>query len=425
MVLNRSKIVYWARESSRFFSVQLVVTALNFLIGFLILRYLTKVDYATYTAAVAILSIFTTVTEVGINPAMNAIAGEEHEDRRAMGSLVNTAIAFRTRVALWLSAPIVAYALWQFWLLGVHWGLALVVIATVAVGGVVQLQISILKVPMLFAQRVATLQGIELRAALAKVALGLAVIVVYPTVVTFTAVMSLVFIYHWRLLARQAEALYDRSAGTRAEYRARIASLFRSNFLNTLYWAFQGQILILLCALFTSTENVAEIGAMGKLTAVFTLLNLFVNSYFVPAVAKLRAPGDILRRSGTVLLFYGAAAVPILTVAYLFPEWLLLILGQKYANLTEVLPLFVTISVLTLIQGGMYSLCAARGWVRYYFVYTPVVIIGQIALLYYLDLSNIRDIIYFDGAIVLLGIVINAAIFSVEFLRYRRQYNPE
>lgn len=421
MVITRQKVVFWVREASRFFSLQLVVTALNFFIGFLILRYLSKFDYAIYTAAVAILAIFTTATEVGINPAMNAIAGVHHENLREMGAMINTAIAFRTRVALMLAVPVIAYAFWQFWLLGVSWPLAALVIAIVAVGGAVQLQISILRVPILFAQRVIALQWIELKAAVAKVVLGIAVILIYPTVVTLIAVMSLVFIYNWRLISAGSSNLYDRTAPVREEYRKKIALLFQRNFVNTLYWAFQGQILILLCALFASTDNVAEIGAMGKLTAIFMLLNQFVYSYFIPALAKLEAPRAILRQSGMIILFYVTAAVPILTVTFIFPDLLLLILGEKYANLTELLPLFVSISVMTLFQGATYHLCGSRGWVRHFYVYTPIVILAQLILLYFLDLSSLREILYFDGVIVALSIIINVVIFLIEFNQYRRQ----
>lgn len=425
MIVTRKRVIFWVRESSRFFSLQLLVTALNFFIGFLILRYLSKFDYATYTAAVAILAVFTTVTEVGINPAMNAIAGVHHDNPLEMGALVNTAIAFRTRIALLLALPVIAYAFWQFWLLGVNWPLAGLVIAIVAVGGVVQLQISILRVPILFAQRVIPLQWIELKSAVVKVMLGLAVLLLYPGVITFTAVMSLVYIYTWRLMSAGSADLYDRTAPVRKVYRKKIALLFRRNFVNTLYWAFQGQILILLCALFASTDNVAEIGAMGKLTAIFMLLTHFVNSYFIPALAKLEAPVEILRKAGMIILFYAGATVPILAAAFFFPDLLLLVLGAKYANLTDLLPLFVSISVMTLIQGATYNLCASRGWVRHFYVYTPIVIVAQLLLLYFLDLSNLREILYFDGAIVGLSIIINLVIFLIEFSQYRRQVNTD
>jgi hypothetical protein len=234
--------------------------------------------------------------------------------------------------------------------------------------------------------------------------------------------MSVVFLYIWRLTVRAAGELYDKSAPIRAAYRKQIVDLFRANFINTLYWAFQGQILILLCALFGSTENVAEIGAMGKITAVFTLLNLFVNSYFIPAVAKEQSPRAILVKSYQVVGFYIAAAVPILMVAFLFPDVLLMILGEKYANLTDLLPLYVSISVLTLFQGAFYSLCAAKGWVRYYFVYTPIIIITQVTMLFFFDLSDMRSILYFDGALVLTSLLITVVLYTFEYTRYRNNF---
>jgi O-antigen/teichoic acid export membrane protein len=422
MTITTKRVVYWIKEASRFFSLQLVVTAFNFLVGFLILRSLSKIDYATYTAALSILSIFTNVTNVGIGPAMNDIAGKHHADRIEMGALVNTAVSFRNRVAVYLAVPILCYAGWQFWLLNVSILVALFVIAIVAVGGVVQLQISILKVPLLFARRVIELQRIELKGAVVKLLLGGGVILIYPSVITFSLVMSVVFLYIWRLTVRAAGELYDKSAPIRAAYRKQIVDLFRANFINTLYWAFQGQILILLCALFGSTENVAEIGAMGKITAVFTLLNLFVNSYFIPAVAKEQSPRAILVKSYQVVGFYIAAAVPILMVAFLFPDVLLMILGEKYANLTDLLPLYVSISVLTLFQGAFYSLCAAKGWVRYYFVYTPIIIITQVTMLFFFDLSDMRSILYFDGALVLTSLLITVVLYTFEYTRYRNNF---
>jgi O-antigen/teichoic acid export membrane protein len=410
------------KEASRFFSLQLLITALNFLVGFMILRGLTKNDYATYTAAMAILSIFTDVTSAGIGPAMNVIAGKHHADRIEMGALVNTALSFRNRVAVYLAVPILCYAGWQFWLLNVPTPVALFVIAILAIGGVVQLQISILTVPLLFAQRVIELQLIGFKGAVAKLLLGGIVLLTYPSVITFSVVVSAVFLYNWHLIAGGASELYDKSAPIRAAYRKQIVNLFRANFINTLYLAFQGQIVILLCVLFGSTENVAEIGAMGKITAVFNLLNVFVVSYFIPAIAKEQSPGAILVKCYKVIGFYVVAAVPILIVAFLFPDVLLMILGEKYANLTDLLPLYVSISVLALFQGVIYRFCAAKGWVRYYFVYTPITIIAQVTMLFFFGLSDIWSILYFNGALVLTSLLINLVLFTFEYTRYRNNY---
>jgi hypothetical protein len=99
-----------------------------------------------------------------------------------------------------------------------------------------------------------------------------------------------------------------------------------------------------------------------------------------------------------------------------------MILGEKYANLTDLLPLYVSISVLALFQGVIYRFCAAKGWVRYYFVYTPITIIAQVTMLFFFGLSDIWSILYFNGALVLTSLLINLVLFTFEYTRYRNNY---
>lgn len=417
----RGQLVYWARESGRFFSWQIAITLINVIAGLLVVRYLPKEDYAFYTIGFMAMAIFTNITSAGVSPAVNSLAGSHWEDPRQMGSIVNTAIAFRKLVALGFAIPIAAYGLWQFSLVEAGWASALALTTVFALGGMVELESSILKVPLVFARRIGQLQRYDVWVAASKL-VGIVVAgLLWPTALTFAAVTIGSLVISWRLLTKASARVIDADAPVDADVRARIVSLFKPNIVSVVYWSFQAQITILLCTLVGTTSNVAEIGALGKLTLIFGLLGTFVGSYLMPAIAKAVRSSQILARFGLVMVIYTVVTALLVGVAAFYPELLLWILGEQYGNLADLLLLYVSVAMIGVFQGQVHSVCITRGWVKYFVWYAPLAIVTQLVLLFILDLSTIRDVIRFEGCVSSVLLALTLGIFIVEFVAHSRR----
>ena len=422
---NRERVEYWSRELRRFFSWQLAITGLNLLAGLLIIRFLPKGDYALYAIGFMTLSIFTDITDAGISPAVRALAGRHWGDRERMGSVVNTAVSFRKQVALATALPVAAYALWQFRLLEAGWGQALALTIVFGIGGLVGLETSIYRVPAVFSRKVIELQRFDGYTAVAKVGLIVACGLVYPSAWLFAVLSVATLVIDWRLVKRLGASLITRTAAVSREYRATMVGLFRPNILNSVFMAFQGQIALLLAALFGSASNVAELSAMGKIGVVFTILGSFVSAYLAPEVSKAVTPRGVLAKAALVIGLYLAAAAVVLGVAWLAPELVLWVLGPKYANVEGVLLLYLSVAMVGLLRAQVHALCISRGWVRGFFWYAPVVLAAQAYGIWRGELGTLRGIVNFEALVTGVAFAVTAGVFAWEWWRYRGAYGLE
>lgn len=420
-ILRGDRAKYWLREASQFFSYQIGLTIFNLASGLLIVRALDKVSYAYYTVAFVSMAMFTNITNAGIGPAINAIAGKHHEDPRSMGRLVRTALSFRQRIGLAVFLPVAAYALWQYRLLDAPWGLALGLIGIIGLAGYWQLHTAVTRVPLLFAKLVPKVQRADFWSATIKLAGIVVLYFVFPNILAFIAVTALGFGYAYWALARDANTIIvdegDRDAGMRQQ----MVDLFKPNVIPTIYWSFQGQVTILLCSLFATTENVAELGALSKLTLAFGILSAFTGSYILPQISKAQEPSQVLKRSLGLIVAYATLAVGFVGLAAAFPNLFLWILGEKYYNLEPYLVLVVSVTLVSIIQNQIYGICSSRGWLRYYYLYTPITIATQVVLVLLLSLDDLGQIIIFDGVVVIVNLLLTAAMFAYEFITWRRK----
>src|SRR4029077_5754261 len=86
---------------------------------------------------------------------------------------------------------------------------------------------------------------------------------------------------------RYARNVIDLTAPENPEDRRAIFRLTRKLAANTLFYCFQGQITVFLISLFAHrATSVSEVGALGRLAMIFTVLSTLLTNIFVPAYAR-------------------------------------------------------------------------------------------------------------------------------------------
>lgn len=108
--------VYWIKLISKFVSIQLVVQALGFLSGILLVRTLSKEEYAFFTLANTMQGAMNVLADSGISSALSAIGGKVWQNPYRFGQLINTAMKWRYRlafIAILTVTPILVWTLLQ------------------------------------------------------------------------------------------------------------------------------------------------------------------------------------------------------------------------------------------------------------------------------------------------------------------------
>jgi len=404
-------------ERAVFIFRQTVISAMNAAVGFLIVQYSIKTDYALYTIAFSFLAVFVNISNVGITPAMTGIGGRVWQDPVALRSLLNSAFHLRRRFGLWLLLPFVAYCTWQFWKTDTGWFSTVALVGCVLVAAWAQIQAALYAIVLQLHKAVRPLQRNELMFTVLK-ALGILPMLLFNAPV-YLLVGWICICLFLNLLANQklAETHLAGHHDTSPQYLREIEDIARPNAVRTVYWALEGQISVLLCALFATTERIADIGALGRLGVLFAIFQAFVVNYSLPEIAKAQGKAAISKLAQKTIAMSVLLVAPVLLWAAVHPASLLWILGPNYLGLTKhLLPFLVAVS-LGQIAAVVYQICTARAWIRMNRLYVPIALPLQAVLIYTLDLSLLENVILLLGINNLFFLLFNLGMYFVEMRR--------
>ncbi len=406
----------------RFVAGQVLLTGLHALTGFILVRSLDKADYATYSLTFSLLAIAVNATNMGLTSAVLGLGGRVWPDSSALRTVLNSAQRLRNYIGGWLALPFTGYCLWQFPQIGISWSEALALALLVLAAAWVQMQANFYAIVLQLGHSVAALLRNDLSSTVLKlVGAGLIAWKGGP-VWAVVGWIVLCLVVNYRAHVHSTRPLLAQHRHTDETYLRDMRHMVHANALRTLYWSFEGQIAVLLCAWFAHTERVADIGALGRLGVFFGIFQAFVASYTLPELAKARTPQHVLQQAFRTL---GAAillTLPILLWAAVHPPSLLWILGPNYTELTEYLLPFLLAGATGQLAAVMYQVCTARAWVALNRYYVALALPFQALLLYTLDLRQIENVILFSWLNNLFFLFFNIAMF---IFSWRRETWPQ
>ena len=389
--LQRMRIV------GQFASVQIAVQLIGFASGILLVRRLAESEYAFFTIANTMQGTINVLADMGIGIGLVAIGGRIWQDSPRFAQLIATARNLRRRlggIALLVVTPIL------YWMLvrnGAPPIYAVVLIALSVAGLLVQFALGVLAVVPRLLANVALIQRIDLTAAIARlvVLLGFAFVFLNAGIAVLIGAAALLLQYS--MLRSYVAGTIGLDAPENADDRAAITRFIKNQAANSVFFCVQGQITIFLISIFAKHATaVAEVGALGRLAMIFTVIGQMLTNIFVPAFARSHDPRKL--RLQYVAISGGVAAFSACVVfgAAFFPHQFLFVLGSKYAHLQHELLLMVGGAVVSMMTGTFWVLNAARTWIAGSWIYIPLTIATQVALIPYTDFGSVSSVLIFN-----------------------------
>lgn len=370
----------------------------NALAGLLIIRSLDKVDYASYVLFYAVLSSISVVSGFGIHMGMSVIGGRVWQSRKELGILVRTLENLRMGLFKWLILPFAAYTFWLFH--ENNLGLAFAGFSLAVLLIIVWLQIHAnLKFDVAkLLNRTDIVNRYELVPALVRLVAIAGILFLLPGHLFLVLLVTLLsYLIQFWMVNGQVLRLYDPSEVESREYRKETISFMKPDLPSTLYYVFQGQIAVVLLSVFLDTTAISDVTALGRITMLLGIANATVAMVLIPVFAKEQDLGRLRTKFFQSSAVYLAILSLVCVAAYFFPEVLLWVLGEKYAHLKAELFIMVLGSCFIQYVGFMYGLIAAKGWVKYQWLYVPLTILNQAVLILVLDLHTEIGIIWFTA----------------------------
>jgi O-antigen/teichoic acid export membrane protein len=414
------RALHRARVVSNFAFVQGVVQVIGFFSGILLIRHLDQREYAYFTIANTMQGTLNVLADIGISIGLVSIGGRVWQDRHRFGQLVNTALGLRRKlglVSVIVVVPILYYLLVKN---GAATSYTALLVVAVLIGLVVQLSIGVLSVVPRLRSDVSRIQAIDLTGAVARFLALAALMYLFLNGAVALAIGSATLLLQYWMLRRYVAGVIDVAAPENPEDRAAMVGFIRSQAANAVFFCVQGQITVFLISIFgRKVSSIAEVGALGRLAMIFAVLSHLLANVFAPAFARCQDRTRLRWQYAAILSAVAAFSLTIVGAAYFFPQQFLFVLGNKYAHLGRELLLMVGGAVITAIASTLWSLNAAKAWIAGSWLYIPLTLGTQLALIPFTDFSSVPGVLTFNLISAIPSLLLNVILSYRGFRRWQ------
>jgi O-antigen/teichoic acid export membrane protein len=391
------RALHRARVVGNFVLVQSIVQVIGFLAGILLVRRLDQREYAYFTITNSMQGTINLLADIGISIGLVSIGGRVWHDRRRFGELVNTALKMRRKlgaIAIIVIAPVLYFMLIKN---GAPLRYTAILITILLAGLLVQFSVGVLSVVPRLRSDVGKIQLIDLTGATVRLLVLLLLMFVFLNTAVAIAVSSFAILIQYLMLRRYVSAVIDVSAPENAEDRRAMVGFIRNQAANAIFFCFQGQITVFLISFFARhPSSIAEVGALGRLAMIFIVINNLLTNVFVPAFARCQDTRKLRWQYVAIVSAVTGFSLLVICGAAFFPNQFLFILGHKYAHLQHELLLMASASVLSALTGTIWALNASKAWITGSWLYIPLTLATQTALIPVTDFSSVSGVLLFN-----------------------------
>jgi O-antigen/teichoic acid export membrane protein len=404
LIISKSKML------GSFVALELIVQALALSAGLFLVRSLTKSEYAFYTIATTMQGAMSMFVDAGISVGILAIGGTIFGNRDLVGQLIKTAKKLRIFflcVGILIIGPVTA------WLLIKNNAPGTTIISItilIVIGGYFQ----VLQNSPLIIVRLARLQNklqiVNISALLFRW-LFLILIFFFATLSAslslFSSIIGIAFQAY--AFSKLAKPYFNESVSPNDQYNKKLIETIKKILPGSIYLMFQSQISIGLLSIFGTIESVADLGALGRIGVIFSVVTSVMANLVIPRFSQLKNE-ILISRYFIIIGIYVAFGVIVISASAIFPEYFLLILGEKYFQLKDEVILIVTTTCINSLAGYMWHMNASRGWIAPPMISISIGLLTQLILMAIIGVSSVYQIllisIFFSLHLVGIGIFV-------------------
>jgi len=396
VLLSRiQKYSKWGRLVAGTGVAQVAVQALGFLAGIITIRLLPQDQYAYYTLGTSMLAIMTVLADGGISTGVISLGGEKWSDKEELGRIIATGLALRRKFACYsalIILPILFYLVYEqsndfFW--------PIVICVAIIPAFISALSYSLLNIGPRLHQQIRDIMSISLVISGIKLVLSIVLLFIMPFSYIALVVIGVSQIIGNSRLRNVTIKIANYKTEADAAIRRKILVVVKKVLPGTIYYCLAGQISVFLISIFGQTNDIASIGALSRLMVLLALVKSLIDLLIVPSFAKIVSGStQVTIRFWQSVALTIAVCIIIVGGVWLLPEYVLWVLGPKYADLQYEALLITIGTCLSLVSGTMNNLTASRGIIPDPIYFISTVVISQIFILVFLvDYSTISGVL--------------------------------
>ena len=384
----------WSRLIVKVGSAQALLQIIGVLSGILIIHQLNTHEYALYTIANTMLGTMTVLADGGISLAVMAEGGKVYLKRDELGVVLVTGLKLRKSfalVALLIVSPILFYLLYTHGASALFSSLMLLALIPAFLAA---LSDSVLEIVPKLHQDIGPLQKNEITAGLGRLVMISGSLLIFPW--AYLAILMNGIPRWWaNIQLKKISAKYaDFDQQPDPVVSGKIMAIVKRSLPEIIYYCLSGQLTIWLISIFGKTSQIAQIGAIGRLSATLALFSTLISILLVPRFSRHKGGYKVLLK--IFLTIVGAVAVLSLFIVgfcYLFSTQLLWVLGKQYQGLEYYLQLSFIGSCVTLLTGTIFFLYSSKGWIINPVFLIPFNILLLVCGVFLFNLSTLEGVL--------------------------------
>ncbi len=414
------RIIPWMQLASEFTAAHLAARVLALASSLLLVRLLPVNEYGLFTLILSAFTFISTLSDLGITETLSFFRYRSVKKGEDWIQYFYSALKLRRRVFILVFILASLYVLYTGRQIEVGTEILVVAIIIIGVAAWFSIQCNIITFALRLEQHFRHTYILALSNEGAKLfVVGVIWLLSLDTalaamgsVVVGALISVIIALYFFRIHFKRTVGEANTSQNLNRQLYQQILPTLPS----AIFFAIQAPLIAWMAAYFGSVENVAQVGALGRLAVVIGLISGFTGSVFVPRLNIVKDDKQFLKYYfmwWLVIVAFGAA---IFFVIKTIPEAILFILGDSYSGLHSELLISAAGAMTGVLAGYSWNISRLKGWVRHQPLAIPVLIIGQVILILNLDLSTTSGVLLFGVGTNLVGLGFQLAVHIHGFL---------
>jgi O-antigen/teichoic acid export membrane protein len=398
---------------------QAIIQVTGLIGGLLIIRLIPVQEYAYYTIANAMLGTMTMLSDGGISNGVMAQGGKVWQDKDKLGVVLATGLELRKKfaaVSFLIFTPILIYLLLHQ---GASWLASLAIALALVPAFFANLSDSLLEVVPKLHQNIKELQLNQFIVSIARLVLTCLLIAVFPLTATVLIANGLPRIYGNIKLKVLAGRFALLNASPDIQARKAILEITKKTLPVVIFYSFSSQLSIWLLSIFSNSSNIADMGALSRLTMFTSFISILLSHLIFPRFARI--PSEKTKNLAVFFTTIQGLLIIlcfILTGAtWLFSSFILRILGSAYSSLSHELVLSVVSACMGLLISCAGSLINSRGWVINPIIVIAINIISLLISIQLFNFSHLAGVISYN---ILMNLIFYTFILGYAVYKFRR-----
>mgnify|MGYP003537620140 FL=1 len=398
----------WGKLISITGTSQVIVQAVGFASGILVIRLLTVQEYAFYTLANTMLGAMSLLSDGGISTGVLAQGGKVWKDKKKLGKVLVTGLNMRKKfgvISLVVSLPILFYLLIHN---GASWLTSFLIIISVIPAFFATLSDALLEIPLKLNQSILPLQKNQILVSFGRLLLLCITIFIFPFAYLSILSGGIARIYGNIKLKKITNHFADSSESENPVVKKEISKIVKRSLPGLIYFCFSGQISTWIISFFGNAASIAQIGALGRISSVLGVILLIFSTLIVPRFARIQnQPNKLLQLYIKIVIAFVIFSLFIIGFSYLFSNQILWVLGKNYQGLNNELILLLIATTITMVMASAYSLYLSRGWIINYYISISASLLPIILGCFLFEISTLKGVLYLNILVALVQMIVH------------------